>query len=459
MDLRGKRVLIMGLGLHGSGIASARYAARLGAIVRVTDLRSAEVLAPSIASLAGLHVEYVLGEHRAEDFLWAEIVIHVPGVRRNSRYLQIARDNGARIEQEIALFFQACPGRIIGITGTRGKTTTTTLIYEILRAHGIPATIGGNVSGIETLSLLPLITPQTLVVLELSSWQLEGLAPHMLSPSVAVMTNIYPDHLDTYESMEEYAAAKANIFRHQHATDLALVNYDNPWTRRLGEQAVAETWYTSLERWGSFPRDSATFLPFIFTETPVIGRHNLENILLATTTARLLGVSDETIASTVRSFHGVAHRLEEIAVIDGVRYINDTTSTTPVAGRMALASFDGPIVLVAGGNTKFLPLEDWPEMIIKRCRDVILLKGTGTDELLPTLQDASRRLGIPDPVRGVFGDFTTAMDAAVSLTHPGDVLLLSPGFTSFGMFLNEFDRGDTFVTYVRRLKDSRSPSN
>src|SRR6266699_2540047 len=163
MDLRGKRVLIMGLGLHGTGIASARYAARLGAIVRVTDLRSAEVLAPSIASLAGLPVEYVLGEHRAEDFLWAEIVIHGPGVRRNSLYLQIARDNGARIEQEIALFFQACPGRIIGITGTRGKTTTTTLIYEILRAHGIPATIGGNVSGIETLSLLPLITPQTLV--------------------------------------------------------------------------------------------------------------------------------------------------------------------------------------------------------------------------------------------------------------------------------------------------------
>src|SRR5437867_507213 len=153
MDLQGKRVLIMGLGLHGSGIASARYAAKQGAIVRVTDLRSAEVLAPSIASLAGLPVEYVLGEHRDEDFLWAEIVIHVPGVRRNSPYLRLARDNGARIEQEIALFFQACPGRIIGITGTRGKTTTTTLIYEILRANGTPTTIGGNVSGVETLSL------------------------------------------------------------------------------------------------------------------------------------------------------------------------------------------------------------------------------------------------------------------------------------------------------------------
>src|SRR6266581_3305035 len=173
----------MGLGIHGSGIASARYAAQQGATVRVTDLRSAEVLAPSIAKLAGLPIEYILGEHRNEDFRWAEVVIHVPGVRRDSPYLRVARENGARIEQEIALFFQACPGRIIGVTGTRGKTTTTTLIYHILRANGTPTTIGGNVSGVETLSLLPMITPQTFVVLELSSWQLEGLASHRLSPS------------------------------------------------------------------------------------------------------------------------------------------------------------------------------------------------------------------------------------------------------------------------------------
>ena len=452
MDLQGKRVLIMGLGLHGSGIASARYAAQQGAIVRVTDLRLGEILSPSIASLAGLPIEYVLGEHRDEDFLWAEVVIHVPGVRRNSPYLRLARENGARIEQEIAFFFQACPGRIIGITGTRGKTTTSTLIYELLRASGAPTTIGGNVSGVETLSLLPLITHQTLVVLELSSWQLEGLAPHKLSPSVAVMTNIYPDHLDTYQNMEEYVEAKANIFRFQHTSDLAIFNYDNLWTRHLAEHAVAETWFTSLERGGSFSHGSATLTPFIFTETPMVGKHNLENILLATTTARLLGVPDKIIALTVRNFHGVAHRLEEIAVVNGIRYINDSTSTTPVAGRVALAAFDGPIVLVAGGNTKFLPLEDWPEAIVRRSRNVILLKGTGTDELLPALEDAARRLGITNPVRGVFDDFTAAMDAAVSVSHPGDVLLFSPGFTSFGMFLNEFDRGDKFVAYVRRLK-------
>src|SRR5437763_6941347 len=454
MDLRGKRVLIMGLGLHGSGIASARYASQQGAVVRVTDLRSAEILSPSLESLSGLPIEYVLGEHRTEDFLWAEIVIHVPGVRRDSPYLRVARENGARIEQEIALFFEACPGKIIGVTGTRGKTTTTTLIHQILRANGMNTVIGGNVSGVETLSLLPMISRETIVVLELSSWQLEGLAPHKISPCVSVMTNIYPDHLDTYKGMEEYADAKANIFRYQHETDVAIFNYDNLWTRRLGEEAKSETWYTSLESWGSFVRHSTQVFPFLFSETPLRGKHNLENILLATTTARLLGVPDEVIGSTVRNFRGVAQRLEEIAIVRGVRYINDTTSTTPVAGRVALEAFNTSIVLVAGGNTKFLPLEDWPETIVKKCRDVVMLEGTGTHELLPAIREAAQKLGIADPVRGVFDDFTDAMATAVLLTHEGDVLLFSPGFTSVGRCVNEFDRGDNFVAYVRRLEES-----
>ncbi len=451
IDLRGKRVLIMGLGLHGSGIAAARYAAQRGAIVRVTDLRSAEILAPSIQALAGLPIEYILGEHRNEDFLWAEVVIRVPGVRRNSPYLQLAREHGASIELEIAFFFHECPGRITGITGTRAKTTTTTLIYEILRASGASTILGGNIAGVETLSLLPMISPETLVVLELSSWQLEGLAPHALSPSVAVMTNIYPDHLDTYRDMEEYAAAKANIFRYQRPTDLAVFNYDNPWTRRFGEEAPSTTWFTSLQRGGSFARDAAHIVPFVFTDTPLVGRHNLENILLATTTARLLGVPDEAIAATVRRFRGVPHRLEEVRVLNGVRYINDSASTTPIAGRVGLQAFDAPIVLVAGGNTKHLPLEDWPETIVRRCRAVVLLQGTGSDELLPALHEEVRKQGVADPVRGVYDNFIAALDAAVALTRPGDVLLFSPGFTSFGMFLNEFDRGDRFVAYVYGL--------
>ena len=454
MELRGKRVLIMGLGLHGSGIASARYAAQQGAQVRVTDLRPAEVLAPSIAALAGLPIEYILGQHRDEDFTWAEIVLRVPGVKRTSPYLRLAREHGAQIEQEIALFFSACPGRIIGVTGTRGKTTTSTLLYELVRASGQPTVLGGNVSGVETLSLLPTITPQTQVVLELSSWQLEALEPHKISPAVAVMTNIYPDHLDTYDGMEDYAEAKANIFRHQHPGDLAVFNYDNEWTRRMGEQAPAEqTWFTSLKRGGSFLRGSDELVPSPFHETSLPGAHNLENILLATTTARLLGIPNETIARIVREFRGVPHRLQEIALINGVHYINDTTSTTPVAGEAALRAFAGLIVLVAGGNTKHLPLADWPAAIIERCRDLILLKGSGTDELVPALEAEAAIQSRPNPLRGIFDDFRDAMCAAVALTQPGDTLLFSPGFTSFGMFLNEFDRGDKFVAFVEGLRD------
>jgi UDP-N-acetylmuramoylalanine--D-glutamate ligase len=308
--------------------------------------------------------------------------------------------------------------------------------------------LGGNVSGVETLSLLPAITPATQVVLELSCWQLSGLEPFKMSPSVAVMTNVYADHLDTYDGMDDYIAAKANIFRHQNASDLAIFNFDNPITRRLGEEAHSVTWFTSLERGGSFARGSSDIVPFIFTDTPLPGRHNLENILLATTTARLLGIADDIIASTVRSFRGVPHRLQEVAIINGVRYINDSASTMPVAGQVALQTFQEPLVLVAGGNTKRLPLGDWPRLIAQRCRDVVLLKGTGTDELLPAVREEAHRLGIADPVRGVFDNFTAAMDYAVTLSHPGDVLLFSPGFTSFGMFLNEFDRGDKFVGYV-----------
>jgi UDP-N-acetylmuramoylalanine--D-glutamate ligase len=172
---------------------------------------------------------------------------------------------------------------------------------------------------------------------------------------------------------------------------------------------------------------------------------------LATTTARLLGVSDESIAAAVRSFHGLSHRLEEVAVINGVRYINDSASTTPTAGRVGVEAFAGSIVLLAGGNTKQLPLEEWPATIVRRCRDVVLLAGTGTGELLPALREEAAKQGVSNPVRGVFDDFKKALAAAVSLTQPGDVFLFSPGFTSFGMFLNEFDRGDQFVAYVHGL--------
>jgi UDP-N-acetylmuramoylalanine--D-glutamate ligase len=216
-------------------------------------------------------------------------------------------------------------------------------------------------------------------------------------------------------------------------------------------EARGQTWFTSLERGGSFVRNSSSFIPFRFTQTPMAGRHNLENILLATTTARLLGVSDAIIDETVRHFAGVPHRLADVRMLEGVRYINDSTSTTPIAGQVALEAFEAPIVLVAGGNTKHLPLGEWPARIVERCRAVVLLAGNGTDELLVALEQELALQQKNNPVQGVFNDFHLAMDKAVSLTRPGDILLFSPGFTSFGMFLNEFDRGNVFVAYVNAL--------
>jgi UDP-N-acetylmuramoylalanine--D-glutamate ligase len=452
MELRGKRVLVMGLGLQGSGMAAARYAAEQGAQVRVTDTKTAEALAPSVAALAGLPIEFVLGQHREEDFLWAEIVIRNPGVPRTSHYLQLAQQHGAQIEMEIALFFMACPGRIIGVTGTRGKTTTATLLYEIIKAAGLPTVLGGNVAGVETLSLLPQIRPETLVVLELSSWQLEGLAPHRLSPSVAVMTNIYPDHLNTYSSMEEYAEAKTAIFRYQKPTDLAIFNYDNEWTRRFGEEASGTTWFTSLDNAGYFARGSKQVKRFVFPPISIPGDHNLHNILLAGVTARLLGIPDDVIATTITNFKGVPHRLQEVANVEGVLFVNDTASTTPTSACAALRAYHTSIVLLAGGESKHLPLGEWPGLILDRCHDVVLLSGSGTKELIRALDKEIIRRDTSDPVRGVYDDFTQAMNAAIGFTQTGDVFLFSPGFTSFGMFANEFERGEKFIAYVRRLQ-------
>src|SRR6476659_7491172 len=227
MDLRGKRALVMGLGIHGGGLGVARFLADHGANVTVTDLRGPELLQSSLDALADLPITYVLGRHRDEDFRAADLVIRNPGVPRESPYLQIARANGAAIEMEMTLFFRLCPGPILGITGTKGKTTTTLLTAAILREQYHDTVIAGNLR-VSALEALPRITAGTPVVLELSSWQLEGLGEAKLSPQYACITNISPDHLDRYGSMEAYAEAKAQIFLHQHEDDILILHLDDP---------------------------------------------------------------------------------------------------------------------------------------------------------------------------------------------------------------------------------------
>src|SRR6476659_555799 len=243
MDLRGKRALVMGLGIHGGGLGVARFLADHGANVTVTDLRGPELLQSSLDALADLPITYVLGRHRDEDFRNADLVIRNPGVPRESRYLQIARANGTAIEMEMTLFFRLCPGPILGITGTKGKTTTTLLTAAMLREQ-YPDTVAAGNLRVSALEALPRITAGTPVVLELSSWQLEGLGEAKLSPKYACVTNTSPDHLDRYGSMAAYAEAKRQIFLHQGQNGVAIRNLDDGIVAHMAEQALGqEVWF------------------------------------------------------------------------------------------------------------------------------------------------------------------------------------------------------------------------
>jgi UDP-N-acetylmuramoylalanine--D-glutamate ligase len=453
--LRGRRVLVMGLGLLGGGVSAARYAVEQGAAeVAVTDLRPEEVLKPSVEQLAGMPVRYVLGRHDPDDFRAADVVVRNPNVPRSSTYLAMAREAGARVEMEIAWFFRACRGKIAGVTGTRGKSTTTLLLHHTLARAGMWPLLGGNLGGIETLALLPQITPDRWVVLELGNWMLEGLHTIRRSPHLAVFTNLLPDHLNAYDSMEDYGEAKSSIFRYQGPDDTALFNADNDYSRHYGDAAPGgHIWFYSGERRASWPRaDPQAQRPFAYAEDIRLrGAHNLANVQAATLAAELIGVDPAVIHAAVAGFGGVPHRLEVVRVLDGVTYVNDSASTAPVAGVAALRSFSEPVVLIAGGNTKNLDSSDYAAEAAARAKRVILLKGSASEEFAAQVRAAAATQGRPDPVEGPYDDFAYAIARARAAAAPGDVVLLSPGFTSFGMFLNEFDRGDQFRALVQNL--------
>ena len=410
--LRGRRVLVMGLGLLGGGVAAARYAAKMGAAeVVVTDLRSAETLAESVAKLDGLPIRYVLGRHEMDDFTRADVVVRNPDVRRDSPYLEAARAAGARIEMEIAWFFRACQGNIAGVTGTRGKSTTTTLLHAILTEAGLRPLLGGNLGGIETLSLLPEITPDRWVVLELGNWMLEGLHTVRRSPHLAIFTNLLPDHLDAYDSMEDYGEAKSAIFRYQGMGDIALFNADNDYTRRYGDEAPgSHVWFYSAERGVAWPRaypDQSR--PFAYADAIRLrGAHNLGNVQAATLAAELIGVEGETIRRAVANFGGVPHRLEVVRELDGVTWVNDSASTAPVAGVAALRSFTEPVVLIAGGNSKNLDASEYAAEAARRAKRILLLKGNATEGFAEVLRAAAVEQGRADAETSSRGRMTTS---------------------------------------------------
>lgn len=469
MHLKGKRALVMGLGIHGGGVGVARFLALQGADVTVTDLRTPEDLRASLEALAGLPIRFVLGKHRDDDFRRAEIVVRNPAVPPTSRYVQIARAAGAAVETEMTLFFRLCPGPVLGVTGTKGKTTTTLLLGAMLREQFPDTVVAGNLR-ISALDQLPLISPATPVVLELSSFALEGLGEAGLSPKIACITTIAPDHLDRHGTMEAYIRAKEQIWRHQRPGDAVILNVASPVMRKMAvvEQRPRDVvWFAGAE--GAETRDlegmrgafwqgdqliwRAQAATGSVTDTVICARddvrlpgaHNLANIAAAAAAACAFGVAPERIRNAVRAFTGVEHRLEVVRELDGVRYINDTAATAPEAAIAALRTFDAPIVLIAGGADKNLPFDAFAREIGRRAKAVVLLQGTATPKLL----EALRAIHASATIAGPYDDFEHALAMARRVAAPGDIVLLSPGCASFGMFRNEFHRGEAFRRIVQ----------
>lgn len=429
----------MGLGLHGGGAGVTKYLIQKGAKVRVTDLKDKKDLEPSLKKLAGLPVDYVLGQHRQVDFENADLIIKNPGVADSSPYLTLARKKALPVLMDINLFWQDCPSqKIIGITGTKGKTTTAHLVEKIIKQAGFKTVLAGNL-GVSFLEVLPKISPDTWVILELSSWQLEGLAQEPSCPHISLITNIFPDHLNRYRDMASYVAAKKIIFTNQKKTDYLILNQDNPWSQKLANQAPGKTIFFSendiSQKWQ--------------TKIKLIGKHNLGNIAAAIRVGQTLKINRADLQKAIFSFSGLPHRLEFVNSIDKIDFYNDSAATNPDAAQAAITSFKKPLIWILGGTDKKLQFDELVKTASKQrqIKGFVFLEGDATRKIQSKIKKA-----LPQAIcQGPFTNFTQAITIAKKIAQKGDIVLLSPGAASFGMFKNEFDRGNQFKKIVNEL--------
>src|SRR3989344_1779274 len=437
---RDKKITVMGLGLLG-GVGDITYLAESGADIIATDLKSEKELRSSLDVLKKFpNIRYTLGRHDLADFRNRDLIIKAPSTPLDSPFIAEARENDIPVTMWAALFATFARGAgttIVGITGTRGKTTVTTMIIAILRAAGRNVVEGGNVQGTSLLPQLANVSKETIVVLELDSWKLQGFGEAKMSPHIAVFTTLYQDHLNYYgstslttgkDAMDAYLADKANIFLFQKPEDTLI----------LGKQCAP----TIIEKYGD-KIESKTLvadefkLPDMWT-LRIPGLHNRYDAALALTVARALEVSDDISRKALESFAGVPGRLELIAEKKGVKIYNDTTSTTPEATLAALEALGtANMVLIAGGTDKNL---DMNALLLKLAdvKRVILLTGSGTSRILEWLPKVS-----------VYDSLDAGVAQTLATATVGDTIPFSPAFTSFGMFKNEYDRGDQFNALVK----------
>jgi len=463
-DLKNKRITIMGLGLNQGGLGVTQFLVKAGAQILVTDLKTKEELHPSLEKLKGFNIKYVLGQHREEDFINTDMVIQNPAIPHHSKYLKIARSQGILIETDLGIFFQLCPSKkIIAIAGTKGKSTVSFLVYQIFKEAQKEVVLAGNI-GISVLDILEKITPQTWVILEISTWQMEGMKKHKFRPQTAVLTNILPDHLDRYPNFKEYAHAEKLIFKHQRSNDNLVVNFDNEETIQVKEETKAQVyWFSTKEKIesGSYlEKDNLVFqsgehkIPFAkISNLTLPGPHHLENILAAGTVGFIHKIPAEIILRAIKNFPGLPYRLEFIREFKGIKFYNDSCSTTPEATLAALESFpQQPIILILGGKDKKLDYEKLGKAIgeNKEIKKIILLQHPDYDAS-PKIFSALKKHLNPEKII-LASNLKIGVEAALQKAQPNGIILFSPAAASFGMFKNEFDRGDQFNTAVKNLK-------
>jgi UDP-N-acetylmuramoylalanine--D-glutamate ligase len=463
--LSGTRVTVMGLGIHGGGLASARFFARRGAHVTVTDLRSARILESAMEQLRDFPVRYVLERHEEDDFSQTDLVIKNPAVSPTSPFLQKAREHGVPIETDLSVFFSLARNPNIAVTGSKGKSTTASAIAFGLSTAHPGARLGGNIT-VSPLSFLDELSPDAPVVLELSSWQLGDLkGKGILRPAVSVFTVILPDHMDKYAGMSEYIADKKAIFEEQTADQKAIFNFDDPLQRGFPKETKARSFVFSGRElpsglcgaWLAGDAGMARVAPGaraeeILETTLLPGAHNRQNLLCAGLALRLYGVSAASIRESLSRFPGVEHRLELFLSWNGIRFYNDSAATIPQATVEAVCAVQGPVVLITGGTDKNIDFSPLAE-VVRAPGAIVLLSGTGTEKIRPLLSAAHVSAD------GPFDNLREAV--AKAMTRAGELgksvsILFSPGCTSFGMFLNEFDRGRKFKEIVAALTSGDS---
>ena len=463
-DLKNKRITIMGLGLNQGGLGVARFLTKAGAKILVTDLKTEKELGPALEKLKSFDVKYILGRHREEDFIDTDMVIQNPAVSHNSKYLKIAREHKIPIKTDLDLFFQLCPSKnIIAVAGTKGKSTVSQLIYHIFREAQRDTILAGNI-GISVLDVLEKINSQTWIILEISTWQMEGVKDRKFKPQTGVLTNILPDHLDRYPSYKEYARSEKLIFKHQDLNDNLVVNYDNEETIKIkNETGLPIYWFSAKEKIepGCYlENDELIFqleehkIAFAkISDLPLPGPHNLENVLAASIVGFIHNIPGEIILKALKKFPGIPYRLEFIREFRGIKFYNDTCATTPEATLAALESFPKQsIILILGGKDKKLNYENFGIAIgqNKKIKKIILLQHPDYDASLKILYALKKHLNSEKIIQT--SNLTVAVEIALQQAQKNDLILLSPAAASFGMFKNEFDRGDQFNKMIRNLK-------